>query len=265
MSKHLLPILLYHHVGVCHEPLGHKRLWISRERFEEQMNYLSRSGYRCLSLRDAAARLSEGTKLSSRTVVLTFDDAYDNFYQEAFPILSRFNLPATVFVVAQEVGGVNRWDEGPEVLLMGWREIRELSHRGVEIGSHSMSHPRLTRLSLEAARDEIAKSRLQLEDRLGTAINSFAYPYGDYSSELEKVVHESGYSAACSIVRGNLHAPRDRFHLKRVPIDEWTGLSRFQWRLSSIYDLEYRLRRMSKRMRGRPKSGPEYQAQNFFG
>lgn len=245
----LLPILCYHHVGVPREAEGHRRLWISRERFAAQMAYLSQAGYRCVTLRDALAYLRDGREAPPRTVVLTFDDGYHDFYQAAYPILSQYGFPATVFVVIRAVGRVSRWGEGPEALLMSWQEIQELHREGMEFGSHSLSHPRLTRIPLDAAEQELRKSRQVLEEQLGMAVHSFAYPYGDCDPSLERLVEETGYSLACSIVRGNLHAPHDRFRLKRVPVDEFTSMARFRRRLSPLYDYTCRLHRWWQKVR----------------
>ncbi len=245
----LLPILCYHHVGVSRDVGGHRRLWVSRERFGAQMAYLRQAGYRCLTLRDAWAYLRDGREAPPRTVVLTFDDGYRDFYQEAYPILSQYGFPATVFVVVQAVGGVSRWDEGPEAPLMSWQEIRELYREGMELGSHSMSHPRLTRIPLGAAKQELQKSRQLLEEQLAGAVESFAYPYGDCGPALEELVEETGYRLACSMVRGNLHTSHDLFRLKRVPVDEFTSLARFRRRLLPLYDYTCRLRRWWQRVR----------------
>jgi peptidoglycan/xylan/chitin deacetylase (PgdA/CDA1 family) len=213
------------------------------------MAYLAGEGYRCLALRDALPYLEYGKRVHQRAVVLTFDDGYENFYQEAYPILSEFGFTATVFAVAQEVGGKSRWDVGSETQLMSWSQIRELHRLGVEFGSHTMSHPRLTLVPPHLAAQELADSRSLLEQNLGSAVTSLAYPYGDSNSSIELLAREIGYSLACSIVRGNLHSAQDLLHLKRVPMDNFTSLSRLRRRLSPLYDYTSSLLRLSRRMR----------------
>jgi peptidoglycan/xylan/chitin deacetylase (PgdA/CDA1 family) len=243
---------MYHHVGIHTESLGHQRLWISPERFAEQMSYLSQSGYHCLTLRDVAVRLRESRRVP-RTVVLTFDDAYKTFYEIALPILRQYGFSATVFAVTGEVGGVSRWDSGPQAALMSWSELRELHQIGIEVGSHTVSHPRLTDLSLAAIRHEVKESRATLEDQLGVAANSFAYPFGMYNRLIERTIQDAGYETACSIVRGNLHSSGERYRLKRVPVDDFSHPSRFQRRLSPVYDLTCRFHRWSTRLREQVK------------
>ncbi len=245
----LLPIFYYHHVGVKREPLGHRRLWVSSERFAEQMDYLARAGYRCVSLREALPIILGQGGENNKIAALTFDDGYDNFYQHAYPILSRHNFVATVFVVTREVGGASRWDGGCQTPLMSWSQIKEISRHGIEIASHTISHPRLTRVPLDEARRELLHSRLELEEKLGVAATSFAYPYGDHNALAQSLAAEAGYRLACSIRRGNLHARRDQFRLKRVPVDEFTSLKRFQRRLSSLYDFTCRFQRLGRALK----------------
>ncbi|MFQ5801289.1 MAG: polysaccharide deacetylase family protein [Candidatus Methylomirabilales bacterium] len=246
----LLPILLYHHVGPPVEAGGHRRLWISPQRFTEQIVYLKSAGYRCLTLRDVLAALRDGQPVSPRTVVLTFDDGYRSFYQAAYPALARHGFVATVFVVAGAVGEVSRWSEGPAAPLMGWEEIQELNRQGIEFGSHSLNHLRLSTLSRDAARRELLESKKILEERLGESVQCFAYPYGTFGPAIEDLVQETGYGLACSIERGNLHAPADCLRLKRVPIDEFTTISCLRRRLSPAYDYTCRLHRWLRRVRG---------------
>ena len=237
-----LPILCYHHVGAPKKSLGHQRLWISKERFTEQMRYLSQSGYRGMTLRDAAAVWAEKGCLS-RAVVVTFDDGYKNFYESAFPILCRYGFPATVFAVTGKVGDTSRWDLESAEELMNWGELRDLQQSGTEIGSHTVTHPRLTQIPVDDAKREIENSRDALEQELGSAVSSFAYPYGDWSDAVARLAQQARYRLACSTARGNLHRPGDLYHLKRVPVDEFTGLRRFRHRLSPVYDLTCRLRK----------------------
>lgn len=250
MMPRLLPILYYHHVGERHEPLGHRRLWISRERFGEQMDALAQAGHRCVSLREAAPILRGESAGGEKLVALTFDDGYENFYRYAYPILQRHQFAATVFVVTREIGGSSRWDGGFETPLMDWPQLREVSRGGIEIASHTVSHPRLAALPLESARRELLDSRHEIEQRLGVAAPSFAYPYGNYDSRIERLVEEAGYALACSIRRGNLHRRADWFRLKRVPVDEFTSRSRLRRRLLPLYDFTCRWQRFSRALRG---------------
>ena len=247
----LLPILKFHHVGVRREPFGLRRLWVSAERFEEQMAYLAHNGYRTLSLRECIPYLTGLDTPPKRSVVLTFDDGFTNFREHAFPILKRYGFTASVFIVTREAGGTSRWDPGWDFPLMGWDEILDLSRQGVEIGSHTVSHPHLTQLSLKEAKDELQKSRDVLEDKLNQPVHTLLYPYGDTNSGIESLAAEAGYALACTIDRGNLHSPDTRLRLKRVPMDEFTTLPRLRRRLSPLYHYSCRLLALSRKIRTR--------------
>jgi peptidoglycan/xylan/chitin deacetylase (PgdA/CDA1 family) len=239
----LLPILCYHHVGVTGGTKGHPDLWLSHQRFAAQMTYLRENGYRCLSLSGAAEYLAPDRAVPSRAVVLTFDDGYRDFLEDAYPIIREYGFGATVFVVTGAVGGLSRWPGNPEFPLMSWQEIRELHRVGIEFGSHSMTHLRLTRISSAAAEQEVRNSRGTLEDRLGTKVHGFAYPYGSWSPAVERLVEQAGYRVACSMLQGNLQTPRRRFRLKRIAVNEFVSMSQFQRTLFPLFDYRCRLAR----------------------
>jgi peptidoglycan/xylan/chitin deacetylase (PgdA/CDA1 family) len=252
----LLPILCYHHVGAKMEPMGHRGMWVSKSRFEEQIGYLSRAGYQCITLKDALTCLRGGTALRRKSVVLTFDDGYESFLQVAHPILRHFEFSATLFVVVGEVGGVSRWDRGSAAPLMDWSSIRELNRQGFEIGCHSFSHRRMGDLSEAEAIQELRTSRSILAEELGVPVMSFAYPYGAAHGAAARQVEEAGYRLACLTNRGNIHDREDCFHLKRVPVDESTDLRCFQRRLTRSYDYTCRFHRLMQKFGGRRRSAP---------
>ncbi len=245
----LLPIFNYHHIGVRAEPAGHRRLWVPLNRFEEHLGFLAQEGYRCLSLRDCIPYLTGERPIPSRVAVLTFDDGYTNFYEHAFPVIRKYGFSASVYIVTGEVGGSSRWDKSWESSLMGWEEIASLSREGIEFGSHTVSHPYLSRLPHERAHEELVRSRCILEDRLGIPVRTFAYPYGDVNAMAEDYVAEAGFDLACSSDRGNLHTPDSRFRLTRVPMDGFITITRLRRRLSAIYDHACRLQRFGRLVR----------------
>lgn len=245
----LLPILCYHEIGGHDAARGQRRSVVPRELFVEQMAYLRRAGYRCVTLGEARNYL-QGERRRRRVVVLTFDDGTADFYGQAYPVLKQHGFSATVFVVAQAVGGISRWSGSSGAPLMSWREIQELARQGIEIGSHALTHSSVTRLPLDIAREEVRKSRRIIQGRLGTAVHSFCYPYGDFDPQVEMLVTEAGYNLACSTVRGNLHTRKDLFHLKRILVNRFTSIARLRRRLSPLYDLRCRLHRLRSKTSG---------------
>jgi peptidoglycan/xylan/chitin deacetylase (PgdA/CDA1 family) len=184
------------------------------------MRWFARLGYQCTSLEAVAQSLVEGRRLPPRCFVITFDDGYADTFTTAAPILARFGFTATVFVVSGLVGGTNLWDAGvsPPARLMGWDALSALVQRGFSIGSHTKSHRRLTRLSLEEAWEELSESRRCLESRLSIGVSTFCYPWGDCSPGVRDLVQKAGYLAACDDVG---RSENTRFTLARVDPTYW--------------------------------------------
>lgn len=134
--------------------------------------------------------ISETT--SPAAVALTFDDGFANFYTQAFPALVMEGLTATVLVVAGKCGGRGDWVGQPSALkdrgLLTWSRIRELQAAGMKFGAHSMTHPSLPDLAIDAAAAEILDSKRAIEDQTGKAVECFAYPYGEYTEPIAEIV-----------------------------------------------------------------------------
>lgn len=204
LSTDRLPILMYHSVKPTErdDPLG--EFSVSPEAFEEQIKYLREAGYYSVSLEEWRIAMEAGRPLPGLAVLLTFDDGYMNFSQFAWPILKKYGFTATVFLVAGYIGDSNRWDEafGIPSPLLGWNEIRALAEEGVEFGSHSFTHPRLTSLAPEEIVREAARSRTVLAEKLGKSIYSFAYPYGDEDGIVRHLIGACGYTSGLSTRQG---------------------------------------------------------------
>ena len=142
-----------------------------------------------------------------RTVVLTFDDAFQDFFECAFPVLKAADFVATLFVPSAYVGSTSRWlvregeDQRP---VMGWSEIRTVAAAGIEIGAHTHSHPQLDRLRPAALREELTRPKKTIEDHLGHAVVTLAYPFGFHSARVRRAARAAGYEFACAV--GNITA-----------------------------------------------------------
>lgn len=206
-----VPILAYHDVDPEFR-LG--SLNPTLRQFEAQMKYLRDSGYTTVSLGEIAAGLAP-----ERAVALTFDDAYEGVRQYALPVLLRSGFRATVFVVSGFVGRRSLWDLNLRWLggrHMGWDGVRGLARAGIEIGSHTVSHPNLVRLNASKLRVELVDSKRQLEDALGRAVDALSYPFGQYNDEIKAAALEAGYRLACGIRPRRGDPPGDVFALKRI-------------------------------------------------
>lgn len=228
-----LPILAYHSIADG-EP---NPLTIRPDVFQEQMRFLKDNGYRVDPLEEAVSKLATGQDVR-RSVVLTFDDGYRDFLENAAPLLARYDFRATVFVITNctlPAGDV------AEAAASGRRylrlpEIREVLAMGHAVGSHSVSHPWLSLVSPAELRSELETSKAFLEAELGVAVPTFAYPYGEASRRERRAVRDAGYEWACIV--GGLWAndsSRDRFALGRFEVRRHQSLRDFQAILESPF------------------------------
>jgi len=234
--------LLYHRVVQVPEP--DDRYSVSLTRFDRQMQALVRRDWRGGSVGEAADRPEDDPV--ERGFALTFDDGYEDFERLALPVLERCGFTATVFVVTGHVGGRAQWDGGMGAPLLGWRSIRELHERGIEFGSHTRTHPHLTRLSSARARDEIRGSREDLEDRIGSAVRWLAYPYGESDSDVRRLARESGYEDAFGV----LPSRPGPFQRPRIECDDGDGPFGMTLKVSRWYPVFARVISKSHRQPG---------------
>ena len=191
-----LPILLYHRITASGGHPQTARYRLAPEAFERQLRYLSDTGYRSVDLEEWRRALDRKAPLPERAVVITFDDAYRDFHDTAWPLLERHGFTAIVFVVSGEIGGVNRWDAalGDEVPLLDWPDIRALRDAGVTFGSHGETHQPLTGLTHVDLVREATRSRATLEVGLSRRVDALAYPYGDIDPASMQLVGACGYT-----------------------------------------------------------------------
>jgi peptidoglycan/xylan/chitin deacetylase (PgdA/CDA1 family) len=219
VSTERLPILAYHRIA----PSGSNALApyrIAPDAFEEQLRYLKDAGYRSVGLEEWRAAMVKHAPLAGRCVLFTFDDGTRDFAEFAWPLLRKYGFGATLFVVAGEVGGVNRWDHayGEEVALLNWKELRDLRGDGLEIGAHSYSHHFMSSLApVEIVRESVQSRRMLLE-QLGHPIRSFCYPYGDHDRVVRHLVGAAGFSFGLTCEEGRNGLWGDPMRLKRLTI-----------------------------------------------
>ena len=188
-----LPVLLYHHVGPLH-PGTIRGLTVSPDKFERQVRWLARHGYKGICPRDWLLWRNEGKELPDKPILFTFDDAYEELAEYALPVLRRYGFGAAVYVVTGQFGGTNAWDEARgrgTLRLMTADHIRFWASQGIEFGAHSRTHADLTALSPQALSDEVLGSREDLEAVLGSKVVSFAYPYGFHNRAVDDCVRNA--------------------------------------------------------------------------
>lgn len=185
-----LPVFLYHHVGP-QSPGVIPGLTVSPEKFERQVLWLARKGYKGICPNDWHQWLTRGKDLPDKPVLFTFDDGYADLVEYALPALQRHGFGAVVFVVTGQLAGTNAWDEarGSGTLnLMSAEQILHWAEQGIEFGAHSRTHADLTTLSPDKLDEEVLGSKKDLEDLLGRHVGSFAYPFGFHTEGVVKCV-----------------------------------------------------------------------------
>jgi peptidoglycan/xylan/chitin deacetylase (PgdA/CDA1 family) len=179
-------------------------LAIAPDRFEDQLGMLLKRGFRGATFERACT-----APPSSRTLAVTFDDGYLSVLTQALPVLERLGLPATVFVPTDFVGvdgpmrwpGIDQWVGGAherELRPMTWEQLGALRDAGWEIGSHTCSHPHLSRLGDRELAHELRESRSACEDRLGSC-RTIALPYGDGDARVLAAARDAGYVAVAGL------------------------------------------------------------------
>jgi len=229
---------MYHNVGVPPRETTFRGLYVTPHMFTFQMWCLKASGFRVVPLKEILSFV-KGDIVHENLASITFDDGYQDFYDNAYPVLKEYGYPSTVFLVSNLVGKENLWDH-PQIhgrkKLMDWETIFRLREEGITFGSHTMTHPFLSKLSPTDMADEIKNSKALLESRLQAPVEFFCYPYGDYNNEIINVVKESGYIGAFTTKRGLVHRDDDLFEISRSLIRNSTNPLLFVLRLCSNYE-----------------------------
>jgi peptidoglycan/xylan/chitin deacetylase (PgdA/CDA1 family) len=211
-----VPILMYHKIAPRPRRVRLKGLYVTPATLEQQLAELREGGF--VSCHPDAARQDGQPALR---VALTFDDGFRNVFQNALAPLAEGGWRALQFLVPNYIGKFNEWDlrEGEAAeLLMDAAEVRDWLGSGHAIGSHSLTHARLTRLTARDAREEIFASKKKLEDAFGVAVEHFCYPYGDWTETVRDLVIEAGYRTACTTQFGVNTPATPPFNLHRITV-----------------------------------------------
>jgi len=192
-----VPVLCYHRIA-ADGPAELSDYRVTPEDFAAQMKLLRRNGFHAITSADLVAHMESGKPFWGRPVMITFDDGYQDFHDNAWPILQRNDFTAEVFIVTGKVGQTSDWDleYGAPSPLMDWPTIQALHAEGVKFGSHLVTHTSSDTLRPEALLREAATSRATLEARLGSPVESVAAPYGVYDDRLKYILTLCGYRAA---------------------------------------------------------------------
>ena len=238
-----LPILMYHGIAetVDRHTLAYHATATSPRRFAEQMQWLTDAGWRGLSVTEALAAAAETAgNRTPRPVALTFDDGQAEFLTHALPVLQRHRFSATVYLPTAFIGETRRRFQGAECVT--WEEVRTLQVAGIELGAHTVTHPRLVDLSEEAIWYELVEARREIEGHTGRPVREFSYPYAfpsgrpDFVRRLCEMVPAAGYAHCATTTIGRAEAGANALLLPRLPVNGADDQALFHAKLAGNYD-----------------------------
>ena len=204
-----LPVLMYHHVQTEDAAKVAKQtaLTVYTDYFGKQMQYLKDKGYSVISVNDLVNFFDNGTKIPSKSVLITFDDGYEDFFTDAYPILSSLGFQATMFI---PTGLMNNPD------YLTWQQITEMNGK-ILFANHTWSHKNV-QVSVASMQSEISTADTQLTDHGLNVPKVFAYPFGLETSAAEAYLSSLGYKIAFTTDPGNILCKKQRFSLPRIRV-----------------------------------------------
>lgn len=255
-----IPILMYHSIArdVDNNVHPYYRTVTTPETFEKHMRFLRELNYEVVTLSEAVPLLQRMSDQSlsqpvlatesgkshmspdsvRRPLVVTFDDGFRDFYNKAFPILEQLGFRATVFLTSGYID--KSFLTGRECLRT--REVKELAEKGIEFGSHTVTHPQLKGLSRDQIAHELVSSKKMIENIIGSKVSLFSYPYRfpeedtDFTKKLGALLIEQGYSAGVTTAIGLSGSDNDPLFLKRLPVNDCDDSQFLKKKLEGAYD-----------------------------
>jgi peptidoglycan/xylan/chitin deacetylase (PgdA/CDA1 family) len=243
-SPERIKVLMYHRIVTGDYVIpGEREFSINAKVFRKHLRILEQLGYTTITFNDFDHFKRGELNLPRKPIIITFDDGYRDTHEHAFPILREYGMKAVVFVVADPRMRMNDWDSGYDITpapLMTPEQIVELHEAGFEIGSHSLTHPRLTQIPKDAAWEEISRSRMVLEILINAPVRTFSYPYGLNDGLTRQLAKEAGYAYACGVYTGPPAFGFDPYDIRRIapsvdilPLGFWlqvvTSYQRYDW------------------------------------
>ena len=224
INETIVPILTYHKFCTGENPDAYT---INIRLFEKQMSYLIDNGYKVISIAELL-KCIENNFFPEKPVVITIDDGFKSVYNLAFPVLKKYDYPATIFLYTDFIAN------NPNQL--SWQEIKEMINNDIEIGSHTISHCNLLNIKqneshmdyLKRIEREISLSKSILERYTGVPVQSFAYPYGVYSQQIKMLAEQAGYKALLNVNGMNNSIPFDTYSLNRQIVPAGFTLEQFK-------------------------------------
>ncbi|HZM05592.1 MAG TPA: polysaccharide deacetylase family protein [Candidatus Saccharimonadales bacterium] len=237
-----LPILMYHSLSDDPENgvAGYYKTNTASSIFRQHLAQLAEEGYKTIDFPQLLDSLGSGQFPSDKSIVITFDDGFKNFYTEGFPALSKYGFTATMFLPTAFISNSRMSFKEAECLT--WNEIREMRQAGMQFGSHTVNHPQLSGLKFPEIERELRDSRAQMEQELGEPTTTFAYPFAfpqenrSFAQTFRDLLIKTGYTCCVTTEVGRVKDGDDRYRLKRLPANSQDDPALFRAKLEGGYD-----------------------------
>lgn len=243
--KDRVPALCYHRLlsrdDLAKGVPNNERIYVSyADRFEEQMKYLMDNGYNAISMDDFVACVEGRKNLPEKPIMITFDDGFESVYKYAYPVLKKYNLTATIFATPDPESENFKVLKGIDCRLTD-EQMKEMSHNGVCIESHGMTHRFLTNLPEGKLEWELKESKSTLERITGKSVNFLAIPGGAYNRRVRKIAKEIGYKAIFGQQKGSNNPKSDLFSLRRIVVERDFTLDHFAKAITPLGAFQMRI------------------------
>ncbi|MFP7231471.1 polysaccharide deacetylase family protein [Bacillus subtilis] len=198
-----LPILMYHSIS------SGNSLRVPKEEFEAHMKWLNENGYQTLTPKEAYLMLTQDKKPSEKCVLITFDDGYTDNYQDAYPVLKKYGMKATIFMIGKSIGHKHHLTE---------EQMKEMAQHGISIESHTIDHLELNGLTPQQQHSEMADSKKLFDGMFHQQTSIISYPVGRYNEETLKAAEETGYQMGVTTEPGAASRDQGMYALHRVRV-----------------------------------------------
>jgi len=210
-----IPVLYYHSVSESAD----NEVTITPEMLRTELKYIRDQGYVTLTLSQFKDYILNNSPIPSKSILITFDDGYMDNYDNAFPILKDLNMVATIFCIASNLDGT---------YYLSKEAIREMSNYGIDIESHTVTHPKLNEMTYNKQLIELTESKKTLESITGKKIDSIAYPFGNFNNDSIKAAKDAGYTLGFTTKRGLSDRDDNPLELDRIYISSKYDMNTFK-------------------------------------